>query len=160
MPNASLPSNAPLRVTSNIPSEQRVTRSTLSRDPSQLELSEMGLEEANLVFPVDARSIGHIMHDAEMIPNCSIVDCCTRLGDQFCSAHVLPIPISSRVQGELGTDRTARIGGILVGFVEIDVGTYTTGSMLLESATFSSTRMKVSQYSTDTAQLDLTKTNC
>jgi hypothetical protein len=93
MPNASLPIHTPLRVTSNIPSEQRVTRSALSRDPSRLELSEMGFEETDLVFSVNAGSIGHIMHDAEMIPNCSLVDCCSRLGDQFGSAHVLAIPI-------------------------------------------------------------------
>jgi hypothetical protein len=71
MPNASLPVHAPLRIASNIPSEQRVTRTTFSRDPSQLELSEMRLEEAKLVFSVNAGSIGHIMHDAEMIPYCS-----------------------------------------------------------------------------------------
>jgi len=92
----------------------------------------MGLEETDLVFSVNAGSIGHIMHDAEMIPYCSLVDCCSRLGDQLGSAHVLTIPISSRVQRELGADGAACIGRVLVGFVEIDVGTYTTGSMLLE----------------------------
>jgi hypothetical protein len=160
MPNASLPIHTALCIASNIPSEQRVTRSALSRDPSRLELREMGLEEADLVFSVDAGSIGHVMHDAEMIPNCSLVDCCNRLGDPFGSAHVLAIPISSRVQSELGADGAARIGGVLVGLVEIDVRTHTTGSMLLESATFSSTRRKDSQYSTDMDQLGLTKTNC
>lgn len=120
----------------------------------------MRLEEANLVFSVDARSIGHIMHDAEMIPHCSLVDCCSRLGDQFGSAHVLAIPISSRVQCELGADGAARIGGVFVRFVEIDVGSYTAGSMLLESATFCSTRSQNSRYSTDMAQPGLTKTNC
>jgi hypothetical protein len=74
----------------------------------------MGLEEADLMFPVDAGSIGHIMHDAEMIPNCSLVDCCSRLGDQFGSAHVLAIPVRSGVQGELGADGAARIGWVLV----------------------------------------------
>jgi len=92
----------------------------------------MGLEETDLVFSVNAGSIGHIMHDAEMIPYCSLVDCCSRLGDQLGSAHVLTIPISSRVQRELGADGAACIGRVLVGFVEIDVGTYTTGPMLLE----------------------------
>lgn len=82
------------------------------------------------------------------------------MGDQFSSAHVLAIPISTRVQGELGADGAARIGGVFVRFVEIDVRTHTTGPMLLESATFSSTRRKDSQYSTDMDQLGLTKTNC
>ena len=84
------------------------------------------------MFSIDTGSVGHIMHDAEMIPYCSLVDCCSRLGDQFGSAHVLAIPIGSRIQSELGADGAARIGRVLIRFVEIDVGTYTTWSMLLE----------------------------
>lgn len=90
-PDAGLPVHAPLRIASDIPSEQRVIRSALSLDLSRLELSVMGLEEANLVFSVDARSIGHVRHDAKMIPNCSLIILLQSFGGsiQFgaCSGH-------------------------------------------------------------------------
>jgi hypothetical protein len=96
----------------------------------------MGLEEADLMFSVDGRGISHVVHDAEVIPDSSLVDCCSRLGNQFSSAHGLAIPEGGGIQGELGAMGAARVGGILVGGVEVDVGTYGFRSMLLESASY------------------------
>jgi hypothetical protein len=54
------------------------------------------------------------MHDTEVVPDSSLVDCCSSLWDQFGSAHGLAIPEGSAVQGELGTLRAARVCWILV----------------------------------------------
>jgi len=97
MPNSSIPIRAPLRVTTNIPPQQRITRSTLPRNPPRLEFGEMRLEETDLMFSIDGRRVGGAVHDAEMIPDSSLVDGCCGLGDELGSTHCLTVPKGSAV---------------------------------------------------------------
>lgn len=74
----------------------------------------MGFKKADLMFSVDRRSVRVVMHDAEVIPDSPLIDCCSRLRDQFGSAHGLAIPKGGAVQGELGALGAARVCWILV----------------------------------------------
>lgn len=55
------------------------------------------------------------MHDAEVIPDCYLIDCCRGLGDKLGSTHGLAIPEGGAVQGELGALGAACVCWILVG---------------------------------------------
>jgi hypothetical protein len=71
MPDTSLPRNTPVCGPANIPSQQRIRSSTLTRDPARLQLSEVRLEETDLVFSIDTRLVGSRFRDAEVVPNLS-----------------------------------------------------------------------------------------
>src|SRR5450756_82039 len=114
MPDTRCPIRAPLCAPANIPSQQWIAGSALSRNPSRFELREVRLEEADLMLSVDGRGIGFFVHNTEVIPDRSLVDCCCCLGDQFRSAHGLAVPEGSAIQGELGALSAACIGGVLV----------------------------------------------
>ena len=93
MPYTSIPVYAPLGLPTNIPSQQRIRIASLSRDPSGLQLREMGLEKADLMLSVYAWGVGGRLHDAKVVPNLPRVDFCRSLGNQFSSPHRLPIPV-------------------------------------------------------------------
>jgi hypothetical protein len=122
VPDTSSPVSAPMRGTANVPSQQRVRSSRLSTDPTGLELGEMALEEANLMFAVDARWVGGGVHDAEMVVDLSRSDGSGRLGNQLGSTHVLPVPVGGAVEGELETGCASTIGWVLVAGIESEVG--------------------------------------
>jgi hypothetical protein len=130
VPNTSSPVSAPMRVTADVPSQQRVRSSRLSTDPAGLQLGEMALEEAYLMFAVDARRVGGSVHDAEMVVDLSRIDGGGRLGNQFCSTHVLPVPVGGAVEGELETRCTSAIGWVLVAGIESEVGSDGSASVL------------------------------
>lgn len=129
MPNTRIPVRAPLGIPTDIPPQQWIAGTALPGNPSRLEFGEMGLEEADLVFSVDGRRVGSVVHDAEMIPHCAFVDCCSCLGDELGSTHGLAIPEGGAVQSELGALGATCIGGVLVRWREVDVGIYGSGSM-------------------------------
>lgn len=130
MPDTSSPFSAPLRGTANIPSQERIRRSRLSANPTGLQLGEMTLEEADLMFAVDARWVGGSVHDAEMVVDLARCDGRGGLGNQFRSAHVLSVPVRGTVEGELETRGASTVGRVLVAGIESEVGIDGTGSML------------------------------
>ena len=74
----------------------------------------MGLEEVDLMLSVDAWSVGCGALHAKVVPDFAGVDCGLGLGNQFCPAHVLAIPVCGAVQGELGTLLATRIRWVLI----------------------------------------------
>jgi hypothetical protein len=79
MPNASRPICTPFRASTDIPSQQWITGPTLSRNPSRLELREMGFEEAYLMFSVDGWGVGLVNGSYELV--IAPTECPGRIGD-------------------------------------------------------------------------------
>lgn len=93
MPDVSLPGDIPLGNSSNLPSKRGVAGAGRAADPARLQLSEVALEEADLVLAVQARGISIAALDAEMVVDLSAVDGRCGLGDQLSAAHGLAIPV-------------------------------------------------------------------
>lgn len=121
VPHASSPVRAPLRGTADIPTQQWVRGSRFSRDPSRLQLREVGFEEANLVFSIYAGRVGIRPHDAEVVPYFARVDGCRCLRNQLCPPHVLAIPVGSAVKGKLCSLLATRVRWVLVVWGEVDI---------------------------------------
>jgi hypothetical protein len=160
VPNSRIPIRAPLCGTADVPPQQRVTRSTLPRNPPRLEFGKMGLEEADLMFSVDGRRIGGAVHDAEMIPDGSFVNCRCGLGNELGSTHGLTVPERGAVECKLGALGAACVCGILVGRRQVNVGSYGSGSVLLQSAFCCQSKKEDLRCSTGMGRLDWTKTRC
>lgn len=93
MPDVGLPGDIPLGNSSNLPSQCGVAGTGGAADPARLQLSEVALEEADLVLAVQARGVGVAALDAEMVVDLSTVDGRGGLGDQLGAAHGLAIPV-------------------------------------------------------------------
>ena len=93
MPNIRRPIGRPIRRAGDIPSQQRIGRAGLARDPAALQLGEVGFEEANLVLAKQRWYIDAVVHDAEVVPHFAAVDRCRCLWDQFCASHCLAVPV-------------------------------------------------------------------
>jgi hypothetical protein len=130
VPDVSIPVDAPLGVSSNVPSQQRVAGASFAADPASLQLGEMALEEADLVFAEQARWVGRAALDAEVVEDVTTVDGSGGLRDQLGAAHGLAVPVGRAGQGDLGTLLGAAIGGVLVAGVEVDVLGDGAGSVL------------------------------
>lgn len=81
----------------------------------------MGLKEIDLVLPVDRRGVGVLPRHGEVVKDFPTVDGGLGLGDQLYAAHVLPVPVRGRVQGELGSLPGDGVVGVLVVGREVDV---------------------------------------
>lgn len=93
VPDVSFPGNVPLGSSSNLPSQRGVAGAGSAADPTRLQLSEVALEEADLVLAVQARGVGGAALDAEMVVDLAAVDGRGGLRDQLGAAHGLAIPV-------------------------------------------------------------------
>lgn len=118
MPDTSSPVSTPLTSRTSIPSQQRITRTRLSTNPTTLQFSKMTLEESNLMFSVDAGWVGLSMHDAEMIVDLSATNRSCGLRNQLGTTHSLSIPIGGFIKGDLGTKSRSGIGWVLVAAIK------------------------------------------
>lgn len=89
----------------------------------------MALEEANLVFTVDAGGIGRAPLDAEMVPHFSGVDRSFCLGNQFRASHRLAVPVCRTVEGELCALLGAGVCRVLVAGRQVHVAGDRAGSV-------------------------------
>lgn len=122
VPNIGLPNSAPLGLTGNCPS-QCVVRTWLTRSSTALQLSEVTLEESDLMFSVQAWCVGILARDREVVEELSGNDCGSRglLWNQLGSSHVLPIPVCSVVEGDLDTLVGSGVRRVLVVWGEVYV---------------------------------------
>lgn len=130
VPDTSIPNSVPLGSSSDLPSQCWVAGAGCAADPARLQLSEVALEEGDLVLAVQAGRVGGAAHDAEMVVDLAAVDGRGGLRDQLRAAHVLAIPVSSAGQANLGTLLGASVGGVLEAGAKVDVFGDGAGSVL------------------------------
>ena len=109
--------NVPLGDTSNVPLKVGVGRAR----GAVLELSEMRLEESDLVFVGGRRGVLGGSLDGEVVVDLALVDGCLGLGDEFGAQHGLAVPFRGLVDGDLYTLLGSSVGGVLEGGVKVDV---------------------------------------
>ena len=83
VPNSCCPIRTPFCGSANVPSQQWIAGSTFSWNPSRLELRKMRFEEADLMFSIDRRGVGIIVHDARVE-----LACITPESQQCCGARL------------------------------------------------------------------------
>lgn len=120
--------NFPLALTSYEPLQVRVGSALLATDPAVLELCEVALEEADLVFVGGARHVGTAALDAEVVVYRAAVDCGLGLRDQFCAPHVA-VPFGGAVDGDLGALLGVCVASVLVRWREVHVGCHWAGTV-------------------------------
>lgn len=128
MPLIRLQINLPLTLPTHEPLQVRVGSTLLAADPTVLQLREVALEEADLVF---VRGAGYILSaplDAEVVVYRSAVDCGLGLRNQLCAPHIA-VPFGGAVDGDLGALLGVGVAGVLVRGREVDVGCYGTGAV-------------------------------
>jgi hypothetical protein len=121
VPHARLPRGVPLGARAHIPSEQRIARRRLPRDPTGLHLREVRFEEGDLVLAVLGGRVGIRAHHAEVVVDCACGNGSRRLWDQLSPSHGLAVPVGGAVEGDFDALRTACVGGVFVARVQVDV---------------------------------------
>jgi len=124
VPDAGLPFNLPLALLVGHPLEIRIAGTLLAGDPAVLELSEMALEEADLVLVVGAGRVGVLAHDAKMIKDLAGGNGRLGLRDQLSAAHSLAVPEGCAVESELGALLRDCVVGVLEVCRQVDVLIY------------------------------------
>jgi len=110
-----LPAHKPLQV--------RVARALLAANPTVLELREVALKEANLMFIRGTWDISTTPLDAEVVVHGAAVDRRFGLRDQLGAPHVA-VPFGGAVDGDLGALLGVCVAGVLVRGREVHVGCY------------------------------------
>ena len=129
VPHVRVPSCGPLAHAANVPAQQAVAGAGFAADETVLHLGEVALEEADLVLVERRWSVRVRTLHAEVVEHLALVDGGRRLGDQLRAAHRLAIPVRGAVDGELGALLGAGVGGILVGWVQVDVFRHCAGAV-------------------------------
>lgn len=114
VPHIGNPVNVPLGLTTNKPSKVVVWGSGwVSIDPAILHLSEVGLEEVDLMLIVWVWRVGRASPHAEVVEKSSSSQVRGSLGDQLRPPHVR-VPQSGGVHGDLDTLLAGSICRVLV----------------------------------------------
>lgn len=121
MPDIGIKGGAPLGLSLNSPLESWVAGSGSTGVQSVLQLSEVGFEEVNLMLQVGAGSIGVSSLDREVVVDTALVDWSAGLWNQLGTSHVLTVPVSSSVNGDLDTLVGGGVCWILVAWGEVDI---------------------------------------
>lgn len=121
VPNVGKPLSRPLRLSTNAPPEKVVGDTGSTREPTRLELGEVALEESDLVLTGGCRRVDILAHQGEVIVNLAADDGSVGLRDELCPSHVLAVPVSRLVKGDLGTLLGPSICWVLVVGGQVDV---------------------------------------
>jgi len=121
MPHPSLPRRVPVGNLTDHPPQLIVTRPRLARNQAIFHFREMAFEKIDLMFKVDAGSIGVASGHTEMVVNLSCVYCSCSLREQLSATHGLAIPVRCRVDRHFNTLLGGRICGVLVRRREVDI---------------------------------------
>ena len=100
VPDVCVPRRIPLRRAANVPVQAAVAGALPA---AVLELSEVALEEADLVLVGGDGGVGRGALQIEVVHNVALVDADSALRDELGAAHVLAMPVRRAVNGELGT---------------------------------------------------------
>lgn len=101
----------PLRDTTNVPLQVGVTATA----GTVLQLSEVALEEGNLVLVRRGGLVGAGCLDREMVVKLALVDGLGGLRDELRPQHSLAIPLGSLINSDLDTLLRAGVGRVLIG---------------------------------------------
>jgi hypothetical protein len=123
VPLVGLQIDLPLALPAHEPLQVRVGSALLAADPAVLELREVALEKADLVFVRGAGDVGAAAFDTEVVVHCAAVDCCFGLRDQLCAPHVA-VPFGGAVDGDFGALLGVCVAGVLVRGRQVYVGCY------------------------------------
>jgi hypothetical protein len=121
VPDVGDPVDVPLGLTANEPAKVVVWALWVAVDPSVLHLSEVRLEEVDLVLVVGVWRVGAGLLHAEVVVERSGTEVGLGLGNELSTPHV-GVPEGGGVNGDLGSLLGRTICRVLVVWREVDVG--------------------------------------